>query len=146
LSASTPLHEPSTVAGDGAAGIERPVRVLFLTDDREDYLADGLLHGLRSTPWVEVVDEPRKHCLYAGGQRSRQCPELEVRGGGFNLYGTLSDDGEPERSQIFRKLERSWFDLVVLGNVWRQWGQLLDRSAVLGSLSSRSSSEAASAR
>jgi hypothetical protein len=111
-----------------------PLRILFLTDDREDYLADGLLHGLRHTPGVEVVDAPRKACLYQGEIHSRQCPELGVRGGGFTLYGTLSSDGEPERNQIFRKLEQGWFDLVVLGNVWRQWGQLLDWSAVLGSV------------
>jgi hypothetical protein len=111
-----------------------PFRLLFLTDDREDYLADGLLHGLRHTPGVEVVDHPRKHCLYTGGIHSHQCPDLGVRGGGFNLYGTLPSDDEPERRQIFRKLERGWFDLVVLGNVWRQWGQLLDWSSVLGTV------------
>ncbi|MEI6828794.1 MAG: hypothetical protein WCK64_02935 [Synechococcaceae cyanobacterium ELA445] len=112
----------------------QPLRILFLTEDREDYLADGLLHGLRHTPWVEVVDEPRKHCLYSGEIRSHRCPELGVRGGGFNLYGTLSTRGEPERNQIFRKLERGWFDLVILGNVWRQWGQLLDRRDLLGTV------------
>ena len=111
-----------------------PLRILVLTDDREDYLADGLLHGLRHTPGVEVVDAPRKDCLYAGEIHSRQCPELGVRGGGFNLYGTLASDGAPERRQLFRKLEHGWFHLVVLGNVWRQWGQLLDWSPVLGSV------------
>lgn len=110
----------------------RPFRVLFFTDDREDYLADGLLHGLRHTPGVEVVDHPRKTCLYVGGIQSAQVPALKVRGGGFNLYGTLGTANEPERHQIFRKLESGWFDLVVLGNVWRQWGHLLDWSAVLG--------------
>jgi hypothetical protein len=109
-------------------------RILFLTEDREDYLADGLLHGLRHTPGVEVVDHPRKTSLYVGGVESAEAPELRVRGGGFNLYGTLGTDNEPERHQLFRKLERGWFDLVVLGNVWRQWGQLLDWSAVLGAV------------
>jgi hypothetical protein len=112
----------------------QPFRVLFFTDDREDYLADGLLHGLRHTPGVEVVDHPRKTCLYAGSIQSAEAPELRVRGGGFTLYGTLGTDNEPERNQIFRKLERSWFDLVVFGNVWRQWGQLLDWVSVIGAV------------
>ena len=45
---------------------DRPLRLLFLTDDREDYLADGVLHGLRSLDGVAVVDVPRKECLYVG--------------------------------------------------------------------------------
>ena len=103
----------------------------MLTEDREDYLADGLLHGLRQTPGVELVDHPRKHCSYIGGIASRDCPGLSVRGGGFNLYGTLPLDQEPDRNQIFRKLEMGWFDLVVVGNVWRQWGQLIDWRSLL---------------
>jgi hypothetical protein len=112
----------------------RPLRILFLTDDREDYLADGVLHGLRRTPGVDVVDHPRKTCLYAGGIHSTVAPGLGVRGGGFNLYGTLGTEDEPERTQIFRQLEGGWFDLVILGNVWRQWGQLLDWSPLLGAV------------
>jgi hypothetical protein len=105
---------------------DRPLRLLFLTDDREDYLADGVLHGLRSLDGVEVVDVPRKECLYVGGRRCRVAPELGVRGGGFTLYGLLQEPaGGLDRSQIWRRLEAGWFDAVLVGNVWRQWGQLL---------------------
>ncbi len=105
---------------------DRPLRLLFLTDDREDYLADGVLHGLRGLDGVEVVDVPRKECLYAGGRQCRVAPELGVRGGGFTLYGLLQEPaGGIDRSQIWRRLEAGWFDAVLLGNVWRQWGQLL---------------------
>lgn len=103
----------------------------MLTEDREDYLADGLLHGLRQILGIELVDHPRKHCSYIGGIASGDCPGLAVRGGGFNLYGTLPLDQEPDRNQIFRKLEMGWFDLVVVGNVWRQWGQLIDWRSLL---------------
>ena len=99
-------------------------RVLFLTESREDYLADALLHGLISLG-LEVVDYPRKQVLYAGHQRCAAAPELSVRGHGFSLYGLLPDR-EVDRSFVIQRLEAGWFDLVVLGQVWRQWGQLLD--------------------
>lgn len=111
---------------------DRPLRLLFLTDDREDYLADGVLHGLHGLDGVEVVDVPRKECLYAGGRRCRVAPELGVRGGGFTLYGLLHEPAPGiDRSQIWRRLEAGWFDAVLVGNVWRQWGQLLQWQALL---------------
>ena len=99
-------------------------RVLFLTESREDYLADALLHGLISLK-LEVVDYPRKQVLYSGHQRCAAVPELSVRGHGFSLYGLLPDR-MVDRSFVTQRLEAGWFDLVVLGQVWRQWGQLLD--------------------
>ena len=102
------------------------LRILFLTDDREDYLADGLLHGLRQLPGVELVDYPRKECMYEGGRHCRVAPEFGVRGGGFSLYGLLHEqEGAIDRSQIYRRLEAGWFNAVVLSNLWRQWGLLM---------------------
>jgi hypothetical protein len=97
-------------------------QVLFLTEDREDYLADGLLHGLIACPDLAVVDHPRKTALYRDGWRSGT---VGVRGHGFTLYGLL-EDRDVERAFVPQRLERGAFDLVVLGQVWRQWGQLLD--------------------
>jgi hypothetical protein len=111
---------------------QRSLRLLFLTDDREDYLADGVLHGLRQLPHVELVDWPRKDCLYKGGRHCRVAPKFAVRGGGFSLYGLLQESaGEIDRSQIWRRLEGGWFDAVVISNVWRQWGLLLQWQQLL---------------
>jgi len=98
-------------------------RVLFLTEDREDYLADGLLHGLIERDDLSVVDYPRKGVLYRDGHGGQG--GLGIRGGGFTLYGQLADRAM-DRSFVIQRLERGGFDLVVLGQVWRQWGQLLD--------------------
>ena len=104
-------------------------RVLFLTESREDYLADSLLHGLISLG-LEVVDYPRKDVLYAGNQACSAAPQLGVRGHGFTLYGLLPD--RPlDRSFVVQRLEAGWFDLVVIGQIWRQWGQLLDFAPLL---------------
>ena len=102
---------------------------MFLTESREDYLADSLLHGLISLG-LEVVDYPRKHVLYAGHQACSVEPQLDVRGHGFTLYGLLADRSV-DRSFVIQRLEVGWFDLVVIGQIWRQWGQLLDLAPLL---------------
>ena len=102
------------------------MRLLFLTDDREDYLSDGLLHGLRQLPWLELVDYPRKECMYEGGRQCKVAPGFGVRGGGFSLYGLLKEpEGGIDRSFIWQRLAAGWFDAVLVSNVWRQWGFLL---------------------
>ena len=105
-------------------------RVLFLTDDREDYLADGILHGLRQIDSISIIDYPKKECLY---KDNASCSKFSVRGGGFTLYGLLNDyqSNEQERIHIQQKLEKSYFDLVVLSNIWRQWGLLLQWEKLL---------------
>lgn len=102
----------------------RPIKILFLSDDREDYLADGILHGLNQIAGLDVIDYPKKTCLYRQGLDSRQ--DFEVRGGGFTLYGLLEDQTpEEQRQHIQKKLEKKIFDLIVISNVWRQWGLLI---------------------
>ena len=112
------------------------LRILFLTDDREDYLADGLLHGLRQLPGVELVDYPRKECMYEGGRHCRVAPEFGVRGGGFSLYGLLKEpEGGIDRSFIWQRLAAGWFNAVLVSNVWRQWGLLLQWRELLATQS-----------
>ena len=100
------------------------IRILFLSDDREDYLSDGILHGLRQISSLEVIDYPKKSCLYK--QTSNAPHDFNVRGGGFTLYGLLDDPCLIEdRQHIQQRLEQGWFDLVVVSNIWRQWGLLI---------------------
>lgn len=105
------------------------MRILFLTDSREDYLADSLLHGLISLG-MEVVDFPRKHILYKSTPSNFPASNISVRGNGFTLYGLLPER-QIDRSFVFQRLEARLFDLVVVGQVWRQWGQLLDLAPLL---------------
>ena len=106
-----------------------PLRILFLTESREDYLADSILHGLISLG-NEVTDYPRKDILYRASTTSQLNTATSVRGHGFTLYGLLA--GRPiDRSLVIQRLEQGCFDLVVIGQIWRQWGQLLDLSPLL---------------
>ena len=105
------------------------LRILFLTDSREDYLADALLHGFISLG-LTVVDFPRKYILYQSSRYSLDSPDIDVRGNGFTLYGLLPDR-PVDRTFVIQRLEADWFDLVVVGQIWRQWGQLLDLAHLL---------------
>ncbi len=95
--------------------------VLFLTDDREDYLADSLLHGLITLGNDSITDFPRKEALYKDsindGRRDR------LYGRGFTLYGLL-DNREVDRTMVWKELAEGSFDIVILANIWRQWGIL----------------------
>ena len=95
--------------------------ILFLCDDREDYLADSLLHGLISLGCHQVVDYPKKELLYAGSFTTENRSQLY--GHGFTLYGLLPER-QVDRTLIWKRLEAGKFDLVVLGNIWRQFGLL----------------------
>jgi len=105
------------------------LRILFLTESREDYLADSLLHGLIALGH-DVTDYPRKHIIYRSSNSYRVSTEFAVRGNGFTLYGNL-DDRSVDRSYITQKLEKEYFDIVILGQIWRQWGELLDLAPLL---------------
>ena len=110
------------------------LRILFLTESREDYLADSLLHGL-ITLGLDVVDYPRKDILYNGYQKCtfQSQPVGGVRGHGFTLYGLLPNR-QVDRRFVIQRLEAGCFDLVVIGQIWRQWGQLLDLAPLLQSV------------
>ena len=102
--------------------------ILFLTDGREDYLADGILHGLQQLSTYAVTDYPRKDCLYENSDTS------SLRGGGFTLYGLMKDTNKSiDRSHIQKQLEEKHYDLVVVSNIWRQWGLLLQWENLLSS-------------
>ena len=100
--------------------------ILFLSDDREDYLADSLLHGLISLGCHQVVDYPKKELLYAGSFTAEQRSQLYGHG-----FQPLPDQRaihlslrQVDRTLIWKRLEAGWFDLVILGNIWRQFGLL----------------------
>ncbi len=97
------------------------MKILFLTDDREDYLADSLLHGLISLGCHDVVDYPRKELLYSSTFPADR--RLSVYGNGFTLYGLLPER-VADRSLIWKRIENGEFDTIFIGNIWRQFGCL----------------------
>jgi len=93
-------------------------RVLVVTPNYEDYVCDGILHGLRGLLGADVVDFPKAEYLY-----DTATPAVlgRVRGGAFTLYGRLPDL-PVDRDHLLERALGGEFDLVVFGDIWRTWG------------------------
>jgi hypothetical protein len=102
-------------------------RVLFLSPPCEDYLADGLLHGLRTLLGDRLVDYPKHDAMYSSYPPERR-PELYGRG--FSLYALLDDIEVDRRRPLERALERE-FDLVVFADIWRTFGRFVELGPAL---------------
>jgi hypothetical protein len=93
-------------------------RILLLTANHEDYLSDGLFHGLHTLLGADAVDYPKAEYLYdtaAPGVLGR------VRGGGFTLYGLLPDL-PVDRDHVLPRALDGEFELVIFGDIWRTFG------------------------
>jgi hypothetical protein len=103
---------------DISARDQRVPRVLFVNPNFEDYLADGVFHGLRSLLGAGAVDFPKAEYLYETAG-----PEVlgRVRGGAFTLYGLL-EDIPIDRDHLLARALDGEFDLVVFGDIWRTFG------------------------
>jgi hypothetical protein len=102
-----------------AARLDAP-SVLFLTSNIEDYPSDSPFHGLRTILGDSVLDFPKKDTSY------RSYPHLRgLYGHGFTLYGLL-EDLPMDRRLAMEKGRRGDFDLIVFGDIWRNFGPLLE--------------------
>lgn len=105
-------------------------KILYVTSDVEDYLADSVLHGLKTLYGVSVVDFPRCERVYDG------FPEAMKRafhGQGFTLYSHGVPDLPVDRMHITQRVRAQEFDLIIFGDIWRQVGHLLNLWSAIGS-------------
>jgi hypothetical protein len=103
-------------------------RVLFLGSGHDDFLADGLFHGLRSVLGVDAVDLPRIDHLYTDHPPGRR---TELHGLGFTLAGLLPDDSGVDRTRALYRAAEGTFDLVVFADIWRNFGAYVQWMPVL---------------
>ena len=93
-------------------------RVLYITSSTSDYLADSLLHGLRTLYGDNIVDYPKSDFMY----NTFKTENLNnLHGKGFTCYGLL-DDIEIDRYDIFEKVKKNYFDLIIFSSIHRQFG------------------------
>ena len=92
LTSGTARHHGGIV---NRRGSETP-RVLFVSSGHDDFLSDGLLHGLRTLLGPGVVDWPRVDHMYADYPAERR-PVLH--GKGFTLAGLLEGDRAVDRTR-----------------------------------------------
>lgn len=93
-------------------------RILFLHPGREDYLADGLFHGLRTLLGAEVVDYPKIDFAYDTYPAERR---TALYGRGFTLYGLL-EDLPVDRNRALDRARAGEFELVVFADIWSTFG------------------------
>ncbi len=84
------------------------MNILFVTHPYPNYVPDLLLHGLRKLLGAGVVDYPRKDCVYEGVLGLGICPDDQRCPGWFP-----KDDGLIDRTDIWLKAQKNYFDLVV---------------------------------
>jgi hypothetical protein len=104
-------------------------RVLYVATDSEDYLGDSVFHGLRQVLGDQVVDTPRRDPLYVdfpSEWRARQY------GRGFTLYSGSLPAQDIDRTRTRERLMGGQFDLVVIGDIWRCYGELLELLPLAG--------------
>ena len=84
------------------------MKILFITDSLPNFVPDILLHGLRKIMGPDVVDYPRKDCLYQGILGLGVCPEDQKSPDWFP-----SDDGQINRDDIPEKVNKGYFNYVI---------------------------------
>jgi hypothetical protein len=84
------------------------MRVLFFTHSYPNYVPDLLLHGLRKLLGSQVVDYPKKECVYHGVLGLGVCPDDQLCPAWFP-----ADNGQIDREDIPRKVATGYFDYVV---------------------------------
>jgi hypothetical protein len=96
------------------------MKILYLTSSEEDYLSDSLLIGLKQLFGADCVDYPERDVLYVG---CNPVSRARVRGNGFTLYTSpLGAENQTDRFHIRPRLESGCFDLVIVSDIWRQFG------------------------
>jgi hypothetical protein len=93
-------------------------RVLLINPNHEDYLSDGVFHGLRTLLGADAVDFPKAEYLY---DTASAAVLGRVRGGAFTLYGLLPDI-PVDRDHLLPRALDGEFDLVIFGDIWRTFG------------------------
>jgi hypothetical protein len=93
------------------------LKVAFIAPNMADYLADSVLHGLRSLLDDQVVDYPKAERLY---QDCGESTWRQIRGCGFTLYGLL-ENIEIDRDGIVQKILAREFDLVIFGEIYEDY-------------------------
>lgn len=103
-------------------------RVLFLASGSDDYVSDGLMHGLRLLLGDRAVDWPRVDQLYVTEPAEHRARRY---GRGFSLYSGLLQEGPIDRTWITERIAGGEFDIVVVGDLARRSGSLVELLRVL---------------
>jgi hypothetical protein len=105
-----------------AALVTETPRVLFVSSQGEDYLADGVFLGLRALLGERAVDHPRMDALY---DTVTPAQRQSLYGRGFGLYASLPDL-PIDRTRLERRLADGGFDAVIFSDIHRTFGRFAE--------------------
>jgi hypothetical protein len=81
-----------------------------------DYVADGVFHGLCEIPGLEVVDVERLWHMYSNEFTPIGTNDItKFYGRGFTMFGTMKDN-IVDRTNIEQKIKDRYFDLVIFNS------------------------------
>lgn len=89
--------------------MKKDPKILFLTHPYPNYVPDLTLHGLRKLLGSNVIDYPRKDCLYEGVLGLGVCPENQLCPNWFPTDGFSID-----REDIETKLNKGYFRYTII--------------------------------
>ncbi len=90
-----------------------------------DFMSDLLLHGLRQLYGSEVIDYPGCWYMYSDEITNRKYDINKIWGKGFTINNTLNNYNSIDRTDIKKKIQEKYFDLVIYSSV-RRSDQFLD--------------------
>lgn len=104
------------------------LKILFFTHPTQDYLADSILHGLKTINDVVVYDYPRKEVMYKTDKHIKG-----ITGNGMTLYYLIEIDNlnrfglfhsllHEKPYIIFDELMNKKYDIVIFSNISQQFG------------------------
>lgn len=91
------------------------MRILYLTDERLDFISDQVLCGLRQFLGPDVIDFPKKRILYTS-EHINVDPSLIWCNGNYAFF---MEDIAVDREDIERKICKKYFDAVINSSCWR---------------------------
>ena len=89
------------------------MKILYIVTEQEDYLSDGILYGLRMLYGPDVIDFPKKECMYVGNKGNVDY------GRGFTLWGLLPDLNI-DRDHAKEQVDNGYFDIIIFSDIYRQ--------------------------
>ena len=100
------------------------MKILFIHSEGNnthynDYMSDLLLHGLRQLIGFEVVDYPGSWYMYSDEILNRQYDKNKLWGKGLTIKNTLNNYNSIDRTDIEKKIQNKYFDLVIYGSIRR---------------------------
>ena len=100
------------------------MKILFIHSEGNnshynDYMSDLLLHGLRQLLGAQVIDYPGSWYMYSDEILNRQFDKNKLWGKGLTIKNTLNNYNSIDRTDIEKKIQNKYFDLVIYGSIRR---------------------------